>query len=96
VPSADAPASNGHLSAPQTERPAIPIPTRQPSTTIDALEREFERKKKRELEHARMAGGGSEAAAPAQRRAGDKVGRNDPCPCGSGKKYKKCHGINEA
>ncbi len=24
-----------------------------------------------------------------------KVGRNDPCPCGSGKKYKKCHGANE-
>jgi len=24
-----------------------------------------------------------------------KVGRNDPCPCGSGKKYKKCHGMNE-
>jgi preprotein translocase subunit SecA len=24
--------------------------------------------------------------------AGDKVGRNEPCPCGSGKKYKKCHG----
>ena len=24
--------------------------------------------------------------------AKDKVGRNDPCPCGSGKKYKKCHG----
>jgi len=22
-----------------------------------------------------------------------KVGRNDPCPCGSGKKYKKCHGV---
>jgi preprotein translocase subunit SecA len=33
-------------------------------------------------------GGG---AAP-QRRAMPKVGRNDPCPCGSGKKYKKCHG----
>ena len=26
------------------------------------------------------------------RRDGAKVGRNDPCPCGSGKKYKKCHG----
>ncbi len=26
------------------------------------------------------------------RREGPKVGRNDPCPCGSGKKYKKCHG----
>ena len=25
-----------------------------------------------------------------------KVGRNDPCPCGSGKKYKKCHGVNAA
>ena len=27
-----------------------------------------------------------------QEKAEDKVGRNDPCPCGSGKKYKKCHG----
>jgi uncharacterized protein len=26
------------------------------------------------------------------RRGGPKVGRNDPCPCGSGKKYKQCHG----
>lgn len=25
--------------------------------------------------------------------AGEKIGRNDPCPCGSGKKYKKCHGV---
>jgi preprotein translocase subunit SecA len=25
-------------------------------------------------------------------RAGQKIGRNDPCPCGSGKKYKQCHG----
>ncbi|MCL4748331.1 MAG: SEC-C domain-containing protein, partial [Burkholderiaceae bacterium] len=33
--------------------------------------------------------------APAQqpvRRFGQKIGRNDPCPCGSGKKYKQCHG----
>ena len=29
-----------------------------------------------------------------QRKTGRKVGRNDPCPCGSGKKYKKCCGIN--
>jgi preprotein translocase subunit SecA len=27
--------------------------------------------------------------------SGQKVGRNEPCPCGSGKKYKKCHGANE-
>ncbi|NBU66901.1 MAG: hypothetical protein EBS52_06260 [Betaproteobacteria bacterium] len=34
-------------------------------------------------------------SAPAQqplRRFGEKIGRNDPCPCGSGKKYKLCHG----
>ena len=71
----------------------IPVPTRAPSTTIDALEREFQKKKQRELDQARSAGSsaaGNGAAAP--RRAGEKVGRNDECPCGSGKKYKKCHG----
>ena len=31
-------------------------------------------------------------AKPAPIHVGDKVGRNDPCPCGSGKKYKHCHG----
>jgi len=33
-------------------------------------------------------------AAGTTQRISDKVGRNDPCPCGSGKKYKKCHGGN--
>jgi preprotein translocase subunit SecA len=77
---------NGH-SAPL----AIPVPVKPPTTTIDELEAEFQRKKKRELQQARMAGGG-ETNGVAQRRAGEKVGRNDPCPCGSGKKFKKCHG----
>ncbi|MFZ2445280.1 MAG: preprotein translocase subunit SecA [Syntrophobacteraceae bacterium] len=36
------------------------------------------------------AEGGPAKSAPAKKEA--KVGRNDPCPCGSGKKYKKCHG----
>jgi len=70
----------------------IAVPTRAPSTTIDALEKEFERKKKREIEAARFAGSPA-SSEPAQRHAGSKVGRNDPCPCGSGKKYKKCHGV---
>ncbi len=69
----------------------IGIATRQPSTTIDALEKEFQRKKQRELAVASRAGAG-EASQPTQRHVGEKVGRNDPCPCGSGKKYKKCHG----
>ena len=29
-------------------------------------------------------------------KAGPKIGRNDPCPCGSGKKYKNCHGRDNA
>ena len=37
-------------------------------------------------------GGTMVAAANAARPVAAKVGRNDPCPCGSGKKYKKCHG----
>jgi uncharacterized protein YecA (UPF0149 family) len=32
-----------------------------------------------------------EAPAPVTARPESKVGRNDPCPCGSGKKFKKCH-----
>ncbi|MCB1246312.1 MAG: preprotein translocase subunit SecA, partial [Acidimicrobiia bacterium] len=37
---------------------------------------------------------GSTRREPA--RSGDKVGRNDPCPCGSGKKYKRCHLLQDA
>lgn len=37
-------------------------------------------------------GGGKEKPRPVVRRASEKVGRNDPCPCGSGKKYKQCCG----
>ena len=39
-------------------------------------------------------GADSAQASPVEpvRRGGEKVGRNEPCPCGSGKKYKRCHG----
>jgi preprotein translocase subunit SecA len=38
-------------------------------------------------------GGGIQESKPTTvKRGEEKVGRNDPCPCGSGKKYKKCHG----
>ena len=40
-------------------------------------------------------GGGAapeRAGKPQPVQVGEKVGRNDPCPCGSGKKYKHCHG----
>jgi preprotein translocase subunit SecA len=94
VPKAPPVASAARPQTLDAEPREISIATRQPSTTIDALEKEFHRKKVRELEAASLAGGG-DASQPAQRRTGDKVGRNDPCPCGSGKKYKKCHGAEK-
>jgi preprotein translocase subunit SecA len=42
-----------------------------------------------------FSGAPKEAPAPVKRAAA-KIGRNDPCPCGSGKKYKKCHGTDAA
>jgi preprotein translocase subunit SecA len=72
----------------------VSIVTRQASTTIDALEKEFHRKKQRDLEAASRAGA-ADGSQTTQRRTGEKVGRNDPCPCGSGKKYKKCHGAGK-
>ena len=62
------------------------------STSVDDLEEAFQRRKRRELEQARMAGSGEYQPVQQVVRGGDKIGRNDPCPCGSGKKYKKCCG----
>jgi preprotein translocase subunit SecA len=81
-------------------QPGVPVPggngdgrrPRQIATSMDELEEAFQRKKRRELEQARMAGGGEQKTVQQVVRGAEKVGRNDPCPCGSGKKYKKCHG----
>ena len=93
----------GPLDAPAVLEPALqtvpatgtdgPSP-RRVQTSLDEVEKQFQRRKSRELEQAKRAGGG-QAEAVQQVVRGTKVGRNDPCPCGSGKKYKKCHGANE-
>jgi len=58
---------------------------------MEDFTRNIQRKKERELQDLQLGGGdGSTSAQPVS--VGQKVGRNDPCPCGSGKKYKKCHG----
>ena len=67
-------------------------PPRNVSTSVDELEEAFQRRKRRELEQARMAGAGDRQPVQQVVRGTAKVGRNDPCPCGSGKKYKKCCG----
>jgi len=75
-------------------------------TALEAEERRIAAAKAQQLQfqHADMGGyGADEEAAQVQAsaagsapqtitREGPKVGRNDPCPCGSGKKYKHCHG----
>jgi preprotein translocase subunit SecA len=59
----------------------------------DAREREREeaRRKAPREQNLVYSAGESGPAGPAKREVA-KVGRNDPCPCGSGRKFKKCHG----
>jgi preprotein translocase subunit SecA len=84
-----------HTNSPAARQASAQMPSRAPSTTIDALEREFQKKKKRELEQAKSVGADTaDANGATPRRTGEKVGRNDDCPCGSGKKFKKCHGAD--
>ncbi len=54
--------------------------------------REIERRQRRQQQQLQYQTGPAQAEAPKPVRTGAKVGRNDPCPCGSGKKYKKCCG----
>ncbi|HEY3056858.1 MAG TPA: preprotein translocase subunit SecA [Thermoanaerobaculia bacterium] len=66
------------------------------------VEREGEQQQRQQRQRSPLAqppkqqpmflSGGASAAPQTVRRKEQKVGRNDPCPCGSGKKYKKCHG----
>jgi preprotein translocase subunit SecA len=71
-----------------------PVQRRARATSMDDLEAEFQRKKKRELEQARMAGAGEAQKVQQVVRSSEKIKPNDPCYCGSGKKFKKCHGID--
>lgn len=66
---------------------------------VEAIEQQRRRTAPMEYQHAEVAAMSSEPAASTTDethqpfvRQGRKVGRNEPCPCGSGKKYKQCHG----
>jgi preprotein translocase subunit SecA len=55
--------------------------------------RDDEEMQEKAMKNISLGGSGKEDTKTEQvRRTDGKVGRNDPCPCGSGKKYKKCHG----
>jgi preprotein translocase subunit SecA len=59
---------------------------------VEDFTRNIQRKKEKEMAELQFAGGSSGAIEKKQAISDKKAGRNDPCPCGSGKKYKKCHG----
>ena len=61
---------------------------------LPSFAREIERRQQRQQRDLQYQTGPAQAEAPKPVRAGAKVGRNEPCPCGSGKKYKKCHGAS--
>ena len=81
--------------------PAITIETRIKSINDHVREAEQRRTDLSKMRESRSEA--QAAAANANReqqrhepvKVGPKVGRNDPCPCGSGLKYKNCHGKNE-
>ncbi|WP_444889640.1 preprotein translocase subunit SecA [Microbulbifer sp. DLAB2-AA] len=70
--------------------------TREQMDELEQRRLEEQRKQQLELQHAEASAlpesQPQQQAAPVPERRGPKVGRNDPCPCGSGKKYKQCHG----
>jgi preprotein translocase subunit SecA len=59
---------------------------------VEKFEEEQRRKKEQQMRLNKGPAGADENEPHTIKREGDKIGRNDPCPCGSGKKYKKCHG----
>jgi preprotein translocase subunit SecA len=66
-------------------------PSREAQNAVIDFTRNIHRKKEKELEQLQFAGGESSLVQqPVLSK--QKAGRNDPCPCGSGKKYKKCCG----
>ena len=90
-----------------TRKPPSPSTTAHPTTTpatsgvpirmtaIQAAEERRRRQREEQLrtQHADVAAASAAPDRPQTvRRDGRKVGRNEPCPCGSGKKYKHCHG----
>jgi len=72
------------VNAAATERRApVPMPARRAPSNVN-------------YSYGAAASGGQDAKVETVQREQPKVGRNDPCPCGSGKKYKKCHGAQAA
>jgi len=80
---------------PEPSAKPTPVDQKAARASIAEFTRKIEKKKEKELADLQFMGGSVSSAPQTPVVASKKVGRNDPCFCGSGKKYKKCHGINE-
>ncbi|MCU1328245.1 MAG: protein translocase subunit secA [Bryobacterales bacterium] len=65
---------------------------RQAQSAVQDMTRNIQRQHEKELKDLQFMSATSSTNPQPISNGGPKVGRNDPCPCGSGKKYKKCHG----
>jgi preprotein translocase subunit SecA len=77
----------------------VEVRSHEETEELERRQREAQQRQQLQMQHAEASAlkgeGGDESATSAVQpfvRSGKKVGRNDPCPCGSGKKYKQCHG----
>jgi len=61
-------------------------------SAVQDMTRGIQKKHEKDLKELQFGAQGESTASQTVSNGGPKVGRNDPCPCGSGKKYKKCHG----
>jgi hypothetical protein len=88
---------------PRGARPAMadgaeaPVPSGaepQPSAETVAMMERLQARQRAQAQRQQTveSAGGAKLKTETLKREEPKVGRNDPCPCGSGKKYKKCHG----
>ena len=84
---------------PDEEEETPPEPTAKDVREAESVVRREQAKVEDRLQTARASHGDEVSPAESQKRAktadGKKIGRNDPCPCGSGKKYKNCCGRNK-
>lgn len=93
APSAQAPASDSESQAAEAPKPAPKVERAMPEKRQDYSNLRTSRENlPGEADQRAAASAPQNRQAPQPVKAGPRINRNDPCPCGSGKKYKNCHG----
>jgi preprotein translocase subunit SecA len=77
----------------EQSKAAEELQRRTAQSAVQDMNRNIQRQHEKELKELQFMGTNSSTASKTVSNGAPKVGRNDPCPCGSGKKYKKCHGV---